>query len=76
MYRPRLFDKPCKSAVDKKENHELPKPKFATECNNETASTKIPEHPDEPITLEDLTRAKSDIRGRIQLLKFQYHVTF
>lgn len=64
MYRPRSFRKPCKSADEtKKENLEIPKPSFATECDNEPVSKKIPERPDEPISLEDLTRAKSDIRG-------------
>lgn len=71
MYRPRSFRKDCKSAETvkkeavKKENIELPKPSFATDCNNEPVSKKIPERPDEPISLEDLTRAKSDIRGEI-----------
>lgn len=38
-------------------------PSFPTDCDNDLFSKKIPQRPDEPISIEDLTRAKSDVRG-------------
>ena len=43
---------------------EKPKPVFPTDCKNDLFSRKMPLRPDEPITLEELTRTKSDIRGK------------
>ena len=63
MYRPHPDKNPTKTEKMKKENCEIPKPSFATDCNNDPVSKKIPKRPDEPISLEELTRAKSDIRG-------------
>ena len=72
MHRTEASKKPSKANRGRAEtadpnaeclSQERPKPSFPTDCDNDLFSKKIPEKPDEPISLEDLTRAKSDVRG-------------
>ena len=61
MYRPRI-QRPA-GPIKSKTGDCNPQPSFSSDCKNEPASRKIPDKPDEPISIEELTRAKSDIRG-------------
>ena len=61
MYRPRI--KRPTDPVKAKTDECKPQPSFPSDCENEPVSRKKPEMPDEPISIEELTRAKSDIRG-------------
>ena len=61
-FTPTLVRKP-NPAKSKPTVSEKPKPVFPTDCKNDLFAKKLPLHPDEPITLEELTRTKSDIRG-------------
>ena len=65
-----ITSKPVKkpfSAKSKPATLEKPKPIFPTDCKNDLFTRKMPLNPDEPITLEELTRTKSDIRGKYDL---------